>query len=154
MSILSPLVCPHPWYIWFRMYLHWTRESFKVALPFCLLPVLPWPQPLFLCLGKGAFHKDTIHQEGKSFTESHHFSSLALAFYNIASITVMLKGQRHKRTPVLLCSGKNGMQGAERLDVYVCFCNSIPLDWSHENSRFQNFHMYRSFQTYNFIIGV
>lgn len=128
------------------------------SLYFCLLPVLLWPQPLFLCFGKGAFHKDreacTIHQEGKSFTKSHHFSSLALAFYNIADITVMLKGQRHKHTLVLFCSGKNSTQGAERLDVHVCFCNSIHLEWSHENTRFQNFHMYRSFQTYNFIIGV
>lgn len=78
--------------------------SFKISLLFCLLTVLLW-QPLFLCLGKGAFYKGheacTTHQAGNAFTKSHHFSSLVLAFYNISGVTIMLKGARNECTPFL-----------------------------------------------------
>lgn len=104
-SVVSFLVSPCPWCIRLCMYLHQTWESLKISLPFCLLPVLLWPQPLFLCLRKGAFSKGheacTIHQEGNSFTKSHHFSSLALAFYTISGITIMLKGAGHECTAFL-----------------------------------------------------
>lgn len=103
-SVLSSLVCPHPWYIWFCMALHWTCNHLK-SLYFSVYSQFSCDNPCFFVLVKGAFYKDreacTIHQGGNSFTKSHHFSSLALAFYNISGVTIMLKGARHECTPFL-----------------------------------------------------
>lgn len=102
-SVLSSLVCPCPWYIWFRVYLHWTSESFQISLPFCLLPVLLWPH---LCLSwerclvqrHGA---STMHQEGNAFTQVTSFSSLALALDNISGITILQNWRGGEPTPLL-----------------------------------------------------
>lgn len=104
-SVLSFLVCPCPGAsdsacIYTGRENHWKSLYLSVYSQFSRDH-----NPCFFVLEKVLFSKGheacTIHQEGNSFTKSHHFSSLALAFYTISGITIMLKGAGHECTPFL-----------------------------------------------------